>query len=948
MNNRPEVSPLLRPRVEQLFVERQQRLYRSTDRMFGFLMIVQWIFGVVVALLVSPRTWTGGISAIHPHLWAAVLLGAAISGFPILLAFIRPGAPITRYSIAVGQMCQSALLIHLTGGRIETHFHIFGSLAFLAFYRDWRLLVPATLVVMLDHGLRGEFWPESIYGTAIVNHWRWLEHAGWVAFEDVVLVVSCVRGREGLWSSARSTAELESSEGDLSGSYRVNAEGRVLACNETFATILGFRSRYEVVGFNTREMHADPAEWQGSLDQLAAHQPLTQHESVAIRSDGVRIDLLENAVGHYDEEGRLVEIRGFVLDITERKRQEVELARARDVAIESARMKADFLANMSHEIRTPMNGVLGMSGLLLETSLSAEQHEFAQTIQSSADALLTIINDILDFSKIEAGKLTIESADFDLEPTIEGAVDLLAERAAAKNIELVVQIADDLPTTLRGDAGRLRQIVTNLVANAVKFTARGEVVLRAMLAQETEAGILVRIEVTDTGIGIPDSVKPKLFEAFVQADGSTTRRYGGTGLGLAICRRLVELMGGQIGLTSAEGSGSTFWFTVRVGRAVAAAPVATEMNLLDRRMLIVDDNATNRRILHHQLASWGISNQAVASGREALDALREAAMRRPPFDLVILDHDMPDMDGPTLAAAIRHDPVISQTRLVMMTSLGHYDAEQLRAVGISVRLIKPVKQAQLRETLARVLDSPVSPAHALLPSSPPDDPAETAAAAPVATDASAPMAGGDIFATLTPAAAPADGVAARLVPPSAPASGPAPSAPVAPPASALVDPAATLIQPAAADRAGPAPPGPAPPGPVLPGAAAGKLARVLVAEDNPVNQRVIMLQLRQLGYTADAVTNGVEAMAALARHPYDIVLMDCQMPELDGYEATRQIRQREAGATARTPIIAMTAHALSGDRDKCLAAGMDDYISKPVKTSTLADMLRRWDTVRVT
>jgi two-component system, sensor histidine kinase and response regulator len=358
--------------------------------------------------------------------------------------------------------------------------------------------------------------------------------------------------------------------------------------------------------------------------------------------------------------------------------------------------------------------------------------------------------------------------------------------------------------------------------------------------------------VSDTGIGIPKAVQSKLFDAFVQADGSTTRKYGGTGLGLAICRRLVELMGGEIGLVSSQGLGSTFWFTARFGKqpaaTVAAAAAAIDLaTLRGRKILIVDDNETNRKIVHYQLANWGVVDRAVASGREALATLREAVGAGKPFDLAILDHQMPEMDGPTLAAAIRADPAIARTPMIMMTSLGHYDAERLSQLGILVRLIKPVKQAQLRETLARVLDDSIR----------------------------------------RPAVTHVEAEPARLP---------------------------------------------------------AKRTRILVAEDNPVNQRVILLQLKQLGYaSAEAVGNGHEAVAALAREPYDIVLMDCQMPELDGYQATQLIRERENGSI-RTPIIAMTAHALASDRDKCLAAGMDDYVSKPVRIAALADVLQRWET----
>jgi CheY-like chemotaxis protein len=498
-----------------------------------------------------------------------------------------------------------------------------------------------------------------------------------------------------------------------------------------------------------------------------------------------------------------------------------------------------------------------------------EQREFAQTIQASAESLLTIINDILDFSKIDAGKLSIEQADFDLASVIEGSADVLAEGAAAKDLELALQIAHDLPTAVRGDATRVRQVLTNLISNAVKFTERGEVVIRATRERESVNDVVVRIDVSDTGIGIAPAVQSKLFEAFVQADGSTTRKYGGTGLGLAICRRLVELMGGELGLTSAPGVGSTFWFKVRFDKqptpsAMAAMTVAELATLRDRRMLIVDDNATNRKILHYQLMNWGIAHHAVESGRDALAALRAAVAVGQPYDLLILDHHMPEMDGPMLAEAVRADAGIARTPMVMMTSMGHYDPEKLREAGIMVRLLKPVKQAQLRATLARILSE-----------------TETARRAP--------------------------------------------AVPVVP-TSTSPTPMLTTKAPAPISE---------------------KPTRILVAEDNPVNQRVILLQLRQLGYAADAVANGHDAVAALVEQAYDIVLMDCQMPELDGYQATRQIRAQEAGRM-RVPIIAMTAHALAGDRDKCLAAGMDDYISKPVKTAALAEIILRWDTAKTT
>jgi signal transduction histidine kinase/DNA-binding response OmpR family regulator len=538
-------------------------------------------------------------------------------------------------------------------------------------------------------------------------------------------------------------------------------------------------------------------------------------------------------------------------EISERQQTHAQLIEARDSALDGGRQKAQFLANMSHEIRTPMNGVVGMAGLLLDTELTAEQREFAETISMSADALLTIINDVLDFSKVDAGQLTFEMLDFDLAPTIEAAVDLLAERAAAKNIELAVLVERAVPAALCGDAARLRQIVVNLVGNAVKFTERGEVMVQVSMESETPEDAVLRVEVRDTGIGVPATATARLFDAFTQADGSMTRKFGGTGLGLAIAKRLVELMGGEIGVCSVEGQGATFWFTARFAKQVAAvrslSPPVT--GLSGRRVLVVDDNDTNRSILHYQLASWGVEEVGVNSGAAALTALRSAAIDGPQFDLAILDCQMPVMDGVTLAWAIRGEEAIAGVPLIMMTSLGLHDDDDLRAAGVLMRLTKPVKQAQLHDALLRVLAT---------------------------TDLRA--------------------------------------------AAAVVKRAAVV--------------------------APSRRTRVLVAEDSAVNQKVVTLQLRQLGYEADAVGNGAEVIEALERLDYDMVLMDCQMPILDGYDATRLIRQRE-GRRTHLPIIALTSHALAGDREKCLAAGMDDYLTKPIKMVELDALLSRWDPARV-
>jgi PAS domain S-box-containing protein len=627
--------------------------------------------------------------------------------------------------------------------------------------------------------------------------------------------------------------------------------GNVTSWNSGAAAMFGYPPA-EAIGRALKVSESTPEEEQAHMKRLLAGERFS-YDAKAMTKSRTELDVQVAVAPLVDEVNQCIGKIAVARDVTQRRRGEEELRLARAAAESANQAKSTFLARMSHEIRTPMNGVLGMAELLLETGLTSTQRKYAETVQRSGKILLGIINDVLDFSKIEAGKLELENVDMDLRATVEDVVELLAERAHVKGVELACNISAELVTHVKGDPLRLGQILTNLAGNAIKFTQVGAVVISVARIAETDKDVTLRFEVSDSGAGISVEAQARIFDDFSQADGSTTRKYGGTGLGLAISKQLVEMMGGNIHVESTLGVGSTFWFTSSLEKQETQSHEASRSDptgmLAGVRGLVVESSAISGGILHSQISSWGMTNRVADTPEHALELLAQAAARGVPYDVAIIDLGLPGMDTLELARKIKADAAIAKVRLVMLTPVGrHADIREARSVGIDACLVKPVRQTALYDCLVTLMAGPSG----------------AAGAAPVV----------DVPEKTAPA---------------------------------------------------------------------GIRGNLLVAEDNLINQAVALGVLKLEGYSVTVANNGREALDAHAQGAFDLILMDCHMPEMDGFEATTKIRERERESNLkRVPIIALTANAMTQDREECLNAGMDDHLSKPYGRLQMRDMLNRW------
>jgi PAS domain S-box-containing protein len=619
-----------------------------------------------------------------------------------------------------------------------------------------------------------------------------------------------------------------------------DSSGIVTGVNEEFCSITGFMKE-DIIGKPSSVLHEEGTDEQFNVFQLGAKDSLVRHQCSMRTKDGLLLTVLKNVSVQRDDNGKIIGGIASFIDVT-------ELIEARKLAEQASIAKSEFLANMSHEIRTPMNGIIGMTGLALNTQLTDEQRDYLQSVMISADSLLGLINDILDFSKIEAGKLELATIPFSLRDCVANTLTTLAIGADNKGLELVYRIPTNIPDAVVGDPGRLRQVLVNLIGNAIKFTAKGEVAVNAELELETDKEVCVHFSVKDTGIGIPPEKQAKIFNAFEQADGSTTREYGGTGLGLTVSTRLVEMMKGRIWVESEVGSGSVFnftvWFLLTAELAPKSTPIDTSI-IKELSALVVDDNSTNRRILEELLKSWGMKPTLVADGKTALEVMKQAQTSGTPFPIALLDYMMPGMDGFELTQKIKEDPDLVNPMIIILTSAGQRGhAARCLELGISAYLLKPIHQQQLLETICASLQ-------------------KTA------------------------------GIRTR------------PS---------------LLTRHSIRESS--------------------RRVNILLAEDNIINQKLAIRVLQKMGHSVSVAQNGRQAVEMTEAEQFDLILMDVQMPEMDGIEATLAIRARDASRGGpRVPILAMTAYAMSGDSDRCIEAGMDGYISKPINTQELFETI---------
>jgi two-component system sensor histidine kinase/response regulator len=752
MLNNKILNEKIKERTEEIYSQSIIAVYTRVDHMFVLIFILQWIIGIVIALVVSPKAWAGQNSQIHPHVYAAVFLGGILSLLPIYLGIFQSGKTLTRYIIASAQVLWSSLFIHLTGGRIETHFHIFCSLAFIAFYRDWKVLIAPTIIIAFDHCLRGIYWPESIFGIFIASPWRWIEHSCWVILEDCFLIKACL--------------------------------------------------------YSTREMKE-------IAERTATQECVNQMIEIT------------------------VEERTKELLITQKSLEKASHA------------KSEFLTNISHEIRTPLNGIIGMTSFLVEEGkFNSKEERYLKTIETSGEVLMSLINNILDYSKLEAKKLTLEIVTFDLRILIDEILESFILAAEKKELELIIKYNLDMPLNLIGAPGRLRQIITNLIDNAIKFTQKGYV-LFSVNTEEKDGIFYFHFQIKDTGIGLPtENSDIHLFSKFTQADSSITKKFGGTGLGLSICKQLVTLMGGEIGARSRYTKGSCFWFTLPFSiDNKHESSIKPEFKNIS--VLIVDDNETNCMVINDLISSWGVRSHFVCSGKEALEELTIGVENSNPYQIAIIDFQMPILDGLTLGGMIKNDPKIKETKLMMLSTIGDLSIEKFKSQGFSSVHVKPISPIQLCEALNSICDK---------------------------EQVNLTRQNGQIEGALN-----------------------------------------SIIQTKNLHR-----------------------TKVLVVEDNIPNQQVLKAMLERLNCQIHKVANGEEALDMCRNFSYDLILMDLQMPIMDGFEATQAILLEENYRKYNAPIIALTANVQKETYDKCLEIGMKDFISKPVKFRELEKILNKW------